>query len=404
MNRRKLKSGWLPLILVPLILGSCEFQSYEEYGIKPYDGVLTFTEVNKKADWKNRFDHAAVAYNGKLWVLGGYNPGAVIGDTYYEDVWSSADGETWELVTDSAAWLGRRGHKVVAFDDGSGEAMYLIGGFSVDESTGYRQYCNDVWRSTDGENWTELVERSYPDTVNGDTLFPRMDHAAVVARHGGQDYIYVIGGRTQLEDHSGTYAQVYFSDVWRSPDGIDWEKLENNNYGRRASHAAAVDPETGTIYIQGGKHGIIFEEEGYTSLTTKDWTSPQPSKDWLHLWSTTDGVNWTSSYDSIVEVLRDTIVVAAYTQRSEHEMAFFDNTLWVLPGGTTSSMHYQIAESYHYPIWRVDEGGLWSIDSKGSDLKGRHSYATVVFNDKIWFLGGFTSNRGQENDVWSAEK
>jgi len=387
MNRKKIKSGWLYLLLVPLSLGSCEFQSYEEYGIKPYDGVLTFTEVTKKAEWKNRFDHAAVVFDGKIWVLGGYNPGAVIGDTYYEDVWSSADGENWELVTDSAAWLGRRGHKVVAFNDGSGEAMYLIGGFSVDESTGYRQYCNDVWRSTDGANWTELVERSYPDTIGADTLFPRMDHAAVVARHGGQDYIYVIGGRTQLENHNGTYAQVYFSDVWRSSDGIEWEKLENNNYGRRASHAAAVDPETGTIYIQGGKHGIIFEAEEYAS---------QPIEDWYYLWSSTDGVTWTSSYESIVPV--------NYTQRSEHEMIFFDNALWVLPGGTTSTMHYQISEPYHYPIWRVDQGNLWSIDSRGSDIKGRHSYGTIIFNDKIWFLGGFTSNKGQANDVWTAEK
>ena len=84
-------------------------------------------------------------------------------------------------------------------------------------------------------------------------------------------------------------------------------------------------------------------------------------------------------------------------------MVFYDNALWALPGGTTSTMHYQISEPYHYPIWRV-EGSLWSIDSEGSDIKGRHSYGTVVFNDKIWFLGGFTSNMGQENDVWTAEK
>jgi hypothetical protein len=50
------------------------------------------------------------------------------------------------------------------------------------------------------------------------------------------------------------------------------------------------------------------------------------------------------------------------------------------------------------------KGTFGASIQNGSDLKGRHSYATVVFNDKIWFLGGFTSNNGQDNDVWTAEK
>lgn len=79
-----------------------------------------------------------------MWVTGGYNPGQISGDTYYEDVWSSTDGKSWELVTNNAPWLGRRSHQLVNFDDGSGEAMYLIGGFSVNEETGYRQFNNDV--------------------------------------------------------------------------------------------------------------------------------------------------------------------------------------------------------------------------------------------------------------------
>jgi hypothetical protein len=84
-------------------------------------------------------------------------------------------------------------------------------------------------------------------------------------------------------------------------------------------------------------------------------------------------------------------------------MVYYDNTLWVFPGATTSTMHYQFGNPNHYPIWRVDDGGLWSVDSKGSDLRGRHSYGAAIKDEKIWILGGFTSNMGQENDVWTAE-
>ncbi len=374
-------------MVIPVILMTgCEFESYEDYEIDPYDGVLNFTLVTKKAEWQNRFDHAAVVFQDKIWVLGGYNPGEVMDDTYYEDVWSTEDGIQWELVLDDAPWKGRRGHSAVVYDDGSGEAIYLLGGFSVDEETGYRQYCNDVWKSADGVNWTQIKERSYPGLDSIDTWFPRMNHATVVANHGGQDYMFIIGGRTQLEDHNGFYAHEYFSDVWRSSDGITWDSLHNNDFGMRAGHAAAVDPATGTIYIQGGMHGIIFDT---------DDNAPHPSDDWHWLWSSTDGVNWTSSYDSIVN--------SSYLWRSEHTMTWYEEGLWTFPGQTTSTMHYHFANSNHYPTWRLDGGSTWMVDSEGSDLKGRHSYATVIFQDKLWFLGGFTSFHGQNNDVWTAE-
>ena len=72
------------IVVAVLLLTSCEFQSYGDYEIKPYQGVLTFSEVSKKAEWKNRYEHAAVAYKGKIWILGGYNPGEIRKDTYYD--------------------------------------------------------------------------------------------------------------------------------------------------------------------------------------------------------------------------------------------------------------------------------------------------------------------------------
>lgn len=376
------------VIILPVFLASCEFISFQEYEIPPYDGAFTWTRVTGEAQWANRLDHAAVAYNNKLWVMGGYNPGQTKGDPYYEDVWSSADGKTWEQVLTNAPWKGRRGHTVTVFDDGTGEAMFLIGGFSVDEATGYRQYNNDVWKSTDGANWELIRERTYhtiPDSLNN--WFPRMNHALVVTANGEKKNMYLIGGSTMLEDHNARYSMIYFNDVWRSADGISWENMHSEDYGIRAGHAATVDPATGTIYVQGGMHGIF---------STDTTNSTQPLENWHWLWSTRDGTNWnaTNKADDFS---------SGYLFRAEHQMAFYNRTLYAFPGKTNSSMHFHFALSEFVTMWKWEKGNAWSIDSKGSDTDARYSYGFVEYDHKIWILGGDTNKHGPSNDVWYAE-
>jgi hypothetical protein len=370
-----------------LLLSGCEFESYKNYRTPPYEGVFTWTQVTKKAEWPNRWDHTSVYFNNRLWIMGGYNPGIVKGDTYLEDVWSSADGRTWNQETGSAPWLGRRGHASVVFDDGSGEAIYVIGGFEVNEKIGYRQYTNDVWRSTNGSEWTQIKERTYPELDSLYDWFPRFNHACVVANHGGIDYIYLIGGATMLEEHNTRYSMVYFNDVWRTTDGIHWESLPNNDFGIRAEHAAVVDPVSGRIYIQGGRHGVIFEGEN-------NGTHPLP--DWQWLWSSTDGVNWIPENDTAE-------FEQSYLYRAEHHLVIQDGTLFGLPGRTDSNVHFHFARSRDYTFWRKDPGNLWTVDSEGSDFDGRYGYSTVLHNNRVWILGGDTNSGGPANDVWYGE-
>ena len=92
----------LTILILSVNLAGCEYVSYKEWALPAYDGDLDWHQIIEKAEWPERFDHAAVAFDGKLWVMGGYNPGQVKGDTYYEDVWSSSDGRSWELVLEDA--------------------------------------------------------------------------------------------------------------------------------------------------------------------------------------------------------------------------------------------------------------------------------------------------------------
>ena len=370
-----------------LLSASCEFQSYRDYEYDEYDGAFEWNRLVKNAGWQNRYGHAAVVFDDKIWIMGGYNPGVLKGDTYYEDVWSSADGESWELVLEKAPWLGRRGHRLVSFNDGSGEAMYLVGGFTVNEETGYREYANDVWKSDDGARWTQIKPNTHPEYRSDEDWFPRFNHVLVTAKHGGIDYMYIIGGASMLDSHSAQYAMKYFNDVWRSTDGIEWEKLNNNDYGIRSEAGAAVDPNTGRIFMQGGVHGVVFIEADSTT---------HPRDDWHWIWSSDDGVNWVPENDTAM-------LDQGLLWRSDHHLVFYNNTLWSLPGKTVSNVHYHLTYDDHYVIWKREGYGLYSVDSYGIDIDPRHGYAAVVKDEKLFILGGFTSSYGQSNDVWTGQ-
>jgi hypothetical protein len=371
------------ILFLAMSMSSCEWMSYKSFEPDPYDGAFTWTKLIDDADWGNRYDHASTVFNDRLWIFGGYNPGKTTGDTYYEDVWSSTDGSSWDLATAQAPWHGRRGHEVIVFKD----ALYLIGGFEVDESTGYRQYTNDVWTSNDGTEWTLLKPRTDPVRDSLADWMPRMEHSCTVKVVDGIAYIYLIAGRTMQENIDGRFATIYHNDVWRSTDAITWEKLENNDFGIRGDQAFAINPSTGRMYIQGGTHGFTF---------TPEPGSTHPIEQWEYLWYSDDGEDWTAVNDT-----------ASFDQgllwRSSHQMIFYQNSLWGLPGKTMSNEHYLFAKPQYYPIWRYHTNGEWEVDSYGAAFDPRHGYTSEVFDNKVWILGGFTSNNGQVNEVWYGE-
>lgn len=365
-----------------ILISGCEPMSYKEFSMPEYDGLFTWTRITKKAEWSNRVDLAGVAFDNKLWILGGYDSGRLKGDTYLEDVWSSTDGENWILETDNAPWKGRRGHTVNVFNDGSGEAMYLIGGFEVDEETGHRQYTNDVWKSVDGVNWEQIKARDYSAEDNSSTSwFPRSNHACIDVIQNDTNYLYLIGGQMMREKYNPIYSMKYFNDVWRSKDAIQWEKIECNDFGERSELAAFSDPETGRLYIHGGVHSMHFDQNN---------DELHPVLDYYCIWSSNDGLFWE--------------VDTSFTlSRAGHEMFMFDDFFWIFPGKTTSYKKFHMAWSNLHYTYRKAIDGEWILDSEGSAFSGRHSYARIILNNKVYVMGGETGDNGLNNDVWCGE-
>ncbi len=187
----------ITLLMTPILLIGCDpWSSYppdDRFGGNLYDGELVWEEVIESAPWVARYRHETTVFDGKLWILGGYGYQGVSKDSYLEDVWFSEDGVTWENTTMDASWGGRSGHAVVTFDN----ALYLIGGYAVleaEESTHEtNHYTNDVWRSTDGITWVEV-----PASAD---FGARAYHEAVVVEVDGTDTIFVIGGRKNGTDY-----------------------------------------------------------------------------------------------------------------------------------------------------------------------------------------------------------
>jgi hypothetical protein len=118
----------------------------------------------------------AVYFDSKLWILGGNKTGS----DYSTEVWYSSDeGETWTLATNTPGWSGRYGHSALVFDG----KIWVIGGFI---STGY---ATDAWYSADGVNWTcstaaiaaarfskgGFVKSSKMHIIGGNTLYSSSD-------------------------------------------------------------------------------------------------------------------------------------------------------------------------------------------------------------------------------------
>jgi hypothetical protein len=128
-------------------------------------------------------------FQGRLWLVGGgrYRDDFV-GDTFFPEVWSSADGATWTQHT-PPPWAGRIWHDVVVFDG----KLWVLFGYN------YSGNLNESWYTEDGETWTQLEpERNIQPgshaqgvAVAGDTLL-----------YAGGNYSFGIGPTIQDTDKS----------------------------------------------------------------------------------------------------------------------------------------------------------------------------------------------------------
>jgi hypothetical protein len=106
----------------------------------------SWTMECEAAPWSARQLFAnVVVHDGQLWVLGGgitsYHPFRA-----YSDVWRSPDGQSWTRVTEAAPWPARIWSSAVSYRG----RLWLFSGFRSEPDW---TNLDDVWYSADGQTW-----------------------------------------------------------------------------------------------------------------------------------------------------------------------------------------------------------------------------------------------------------
>jgi hypothetical protein len=187
-----------------------------------------WTEVARKGPrWTPRAGAAVVSKGGYLYVLGGergfscgFDPASpcqpATQTLYFNDVWRSRDGASWQRVTASAGWSPRPGHQCVVLIN----EIVCFGGYGeVPGVPPIPANPTDMWTSRDGRTWTQLPSPAAPPWNGQSSADMRYDFDALVfsgGRAGLRPSIMTFGGdRERFGLPSDVNAFLIENDVWQ---------------------------------------------------------------------------------------------------------------------------------------------------------------------------------------------
>jgi len=290
-------------------------------------------------------------------------------------------GAYWTLATSSAPWSPRCCHTSVVFND----KIWVIGGYAGDN-----KFLNDVWYSSDGINW-------YCATDSAD-WFPRYGHTSIVF----DNKIWVIGGMALIKANNN-FKVMGMSDVWYSEDGITWTCATDSAGWKPFTNAPSSLVFDNKIWIVSfsdiwcSHDGVewrfadsedVLQNSRIILFNDRIWAISSVS-----IWFSYDWNNWELLISiSSNDTLRNAI------SRTFNTCISLDNEILVIGG-------------YSYPkilndVWYSSDGINWYCATDSADWCPRYGHTTVVFDDKIWIIGGRESlsfEGHQEyhlNDVW----
>lgn len=86
---------------------------------------------------------------------------------------------------------------------------------------------------------------------------------------------------------------------------------------------------------------------------------------------------------------------AAFPARYDHASLVFDNKMWILGGGNSG---VTTGTPLMNDVWSSMDGATWTQVSAAAPWTARGHFASVVFDNKMWVMGGYDGS--YENDVW----
>ncbi len=143
-------------------------------------------------------------------------------------------------------------------------------------------------------------------------------------------------------------------DVWKSPDGKNWTRVVEAAPWKHSDLPAAFVFKD-KMWMMGGR-----------KLPGSECSN--------EVWSSTDGANW------------DRVGNAAWSPRLAPGFVVFKDRMWVMGG--TSDFYNNNDSTLKNDIWSSADGKEWKLELANAPWSKRTHGKAIVFDGKIWILGG----------------
>ncbi len=146
------EGSWPRIYVEPLVSGDTLLMIGSDRTWRSVDGIRWKASPHN-GRWGKRYGASYTLFKGRMWIMGGMKTW----DDFANDVWASENGTEWTLVTASAPWTKRRGHATLVHEG----KMWLVGGA---ESSGAsdmlpKKSLGEVWVTADGMTWEKVTDR-----------------------------------------------------------------------------------------------------------------------------------------------------------------------------------------------------------------------------------------------------
>jgi hypothetical protein len=377
-------------------------------------------EVSEAAQFSPRSGHQLIVRDNKLWLIGGSN-----GANIHNDVWVSENGKDWTEINQNTPFSMRTHFEAFTLNN----ELFIAGGYTL-----HGEKLNDLWRSTDGINWSLVTNFSLAEASNspfivmgdigsqtayllGDKIYSstngtqwiEIDDAPITTGFTNREAALINGEIwlfTYTFEYFGSRGHKNISRVYKSTDALSWEFVNGGIYlGNLIAREAKPIEFKDRLFIVGGRAEVLE----YTN----------------EVWSTTDGNLWIEH-----------TLGGFYGPRHSHAMVSHNGMLYSTGG--VASENISTASPYKADVWQSEDGLSWDlvqdqhptfrsrsghnlisigdiacstdggivwkevVPSTDDYFKARQGSSAVNFKDKIWVIGG-KINGNYYNDVWSTE-
>jgi hypothetical protein len=213
--------------------------------------------------------------------------------------------------------------------------------------------------------------------ISENIAIPPRDGACSLV-YGG--YMWTLGGWNP--DVKSLFPEVTSNDVWRSSDGVAWEKMKANTF---------VDADTFNYSADwSGRHAMGCTTHGGKMLIVGGDPVHTPVRD---VWSSTNGVKWERNAQN-----------TAFPTRVFQQTFSFQDKLWVV-GGQTYMSEFTLA----YPdVWNSVDGISWNRVTSSGPPPRAMIHGELAYKGRMWLVSGGLYDdpnrpkRSAYDDVWSS--